>query len=224
MKSGIQQVREAIEIRIDYKKNEIELSEMMQAIDKSISTVEGLKDWEQDLAFMMTLEKRSLEEWGRYYNISTSRVKQVVVKPAFQELKQKLRYDVRVYSFGMRNTLFKEALHQYLRIFGVRETQFNMETKRKAARELVELFGFGGMPISPDSESKTEGFGAENLEVTVDDLKAEVVKLETLTNINNQAGKYIVEIEEEEVEIADDDVRRVTKGFHKQKAKPIRVD
>lgn len=224
MKSNLQWIRDEIEIRIAGKKNDVEVSGMMQAVDKSISTIEGLNDWEQDFAFRMILEKRTLEEWARFYNLSIFHIRKITLKPAFQELKQKLRYDVRQYSWGMRNTLFREALHQYLRIFGVKETQFNMETKRKAARELVDLFGFGVVPHSPDSEQGGEEFGAKNQEVTVDDLKAEVVKLENLTTISNQAGKYIVEIEEDEVEVADDDIRRVTKGFHKQKAKPIKVD
>lgn len=224
MKLDLQRIRDEIEVRIASKKIDVDVSEMMQAVDKSIDTIEGLNDWEQDFAFRTTLEKRSLEEWAGFYNLSIFYIRKVVKKSAFQELKQKLRYDVRQYSWGMRNTLFREALHQYLRIFGVRETQFNMETKRKAARELVDLFGFGVVPHSPDSEQGGGGFGAENLEVTVDDLKAEVVKLENLTTISNQAGKYIVEIEEDEIEVADDDVRRVTKGFHKRKAKPIKVD
>lgn len=229
----------AIKQRLMVKKIEANRETALTDINNTLETAK-FKDWVKDLAFRSCLENRTDQEWALYYNVSKFTLQKMKYRPEYTALKASIQYNLRAYTVHMKEELVRKAMNQYNDIFDARLTSFNIETKRKAARELVEMFGFG--VVKPeDSKSQDTGAGsssdlravspvspvsAETLEVDVSALKHELKQLEDLSGITAQVAKYTIEDDESlESNKADaTDIRRTTKGFHNSKPNPITVD
>lgn len=113
-----------------------------------------------------------------------------------------LKYDVRKYLVAMQQNLIKEAMKQYMDIFDTPIIDGPMmEAKRKAAKEVLAWQGIGS-DLDEDGNQRARpvninvgGSGAIGpsfapAEITLDDIKGDVVNLEKKQKLRMLAEKY----------------------------------
>ena len=142
-------VREAIKIRISHKKKQDDESAIaIQEINTTLQKYTELSDLEKDFAFRSSIENRTVYEWADYYHVSYFTIRRMIQNIGVKALKTEIQTNIRKYVIGMQLYLLRRAMSQYLEIFVVRTTGDTIESKRKAAKDILSTFN---LAVDPDS-------------------------------------------------------------------------
>lgn len=161
----------------------------------------------RDFAFHYAVSPaRSAKKWAVYFGLNENTIWSYLAHKRVKELIEDLRYDVRKYMVAMQQSLIKDAMMQYKDIFDTPIIDGPMmEAKRKAAKEVLAWQGIGS---DLDEEGNTRSrpvninvgggaLGSSNggpsfapAEITLDDIKGDVVNLEKKQKLRMLAEKY----------------------------------
>jgi len=164
-----------------------ELADIWQALENRdtelVSVVDRveqakLTEREKDLAIRSSLEYRPYSEWAKYYQTSIRWVGDTLNKPAVKELVRELRRDVRSFMVSKSAALLQSAFTQYDEIFALETDAKTIESKRKAAADVLEFWkpqaqaaaGAGKSEESPAPESSASSVIDAELVSNLDDL------------------------------------------------------
>lgn len=148
---SIESVREAVRIRLTQKQKTEDTTAVMSAINTSLQSYPELTELEKDYAFRSCLENRTISQWADYYNVGYNTIQRMMNRPKVKLLKSEIQFDIRKFVVGMQLYLLRSAMNQYLKLFAIRETGENVETKRKAAKDVLSTFN---LAVDPDSGGK----------------------------------------------------------------------
>jgi len=135
------EIRDAIRARIKEKKYLYGSGAVMNNINEAIKNYPELTPRERDFAFRSSIEHRSVYQWAAFYNVSYYAIYYMLHNPRVKQLIEEIQFNLRKYTVGMQVLLLREAMMQYLKIFRTPEFGDNIESKRKAAKEIMSNFG-----------------------------------------------------------------------------------
>lgn len=156
----------------------------------------------KDFAFRYAVSPyQSYNQWANYYGVHFQTIQKYMNNPRVRDLIDEIRTDVRKYLIEMQNNLVREAMNQYAKIFKTPELDGPMlEAKRKAAKEVLAWSGIG---TTLDEDGKTQSpvvsvnlnnphapVIANPQEITIDDIREDIVNLEKKQNLRILAEKY----------------------------------
>lgn len=174
-------------------------SEITKGINQTIEEYPDLSMREQDFAFRYALEYRTYVQWANYYHCSFGLIQKMMSDPRVRQLIEEIKYDVRKYALGMRLSLYRAAMEQYMDIFHALNIPDTLETKRKAASEIVNWFGLGegvkaeveaNVTIFSSQPSSGEKVVSPATKVTMETIQKEIEELEELEEMQIQVDRY----------------------------------
>ena len=186
----------------------------VQKIAASIESYHELSSLEKDFAYRLATEPpKKTAEWANFYKVTKNCITLMKKKPEVVSLINEIKYNLRVYTASKQVLLYKMALDQYDRIFSIAENDDNIESKRKAAHDIIEFWhtgASGGKFTMADDQTDLENDKKSNVEITdltsakqrlleIQQLKAQIVKPddEFSAVTKNTYAEKIIEIEVE---------------------------
>ncbi len=172
---------------------------VINSINRDLAKYEELNLRARDFAVRYAISPhRTYQQWANIYQTTYATIQRYMMNPRVRALIDDIRSDLMKYMLHMQQDLMRDAMSQYRRIFNVRETDDNMEAKRKAAKEVLSWAGIGD-GSDPDEKPARVNIsigGKEGMKnvtpesVDVEDIKADLVNLEKKQKLRELAERY----------------------------------
>lgn len=192
--------------KIREKSSVVAAGELVQSINQEIERYPELTPRQKDFAFRYAMEQRTYQQWANFYGVTYATIQRMMDNPRVRKLIADIQFDVRKFRAGMAVFLQRESLEQMLRIFRKPETDDNLETKRKAAHDVLEFFsqdeggskgkGKSGMNIAifntgpGDTERNVTPTGDDQQSMTLDEIESQLLRVKKLKNLKEQVEKH----------------------------------
>jgi hypothetical protein len=166
----------------------------------------------KNLAMHMALyPKQSYQQWANYFGVSFGTIQNYMLDPRMKALVEELTTNTMAFLLSVKTMAITEAIKQMLRIFDYVETADTIETKRKAAMDMLYVFGQleghdkksknpppvninieGNATVSTGEEEFEEerDVTPENVDIDIVSLKEDLEELEKTKHIRKLAEKY----------------------------------
>lgn len=195
--------KKRIRQKIREKSSVTTAGELVTSINQEIEKYPELTPRQKDFAFRYSMEQRTYQQWANFYGVTYATIQRMMDNPRVRQLIADIQFDIRKFRAGMAVFLQRESLEQMLRIFRKQETDDNLETKRKAAHDVLEFFsqgegkkkGEGGMNIAifntgPGEAERNVTPSEDQQSMTLDEIESQLLRVKKLKNLKQQVEKH----------------------------------